>query len=135
MLNGGEVVVETMLSRGVDQVYFVAGGTYVTILKALSHHQNEIRAVPTRLEQSAVFAAEVSGAIQRKPACVFVSRAPGAANAALGVHTAMQASRPLVLFIANIPRAQKGREAFQEIDYLGMYGPIAKAVFDVASFD
>ena len=135
MLNGGEVVVETMRSRGVDQVYFVAGGTYVTILKALSHHQNEIRAVPTRLEQSAVFAAEVSGAIQRKPACVFVSRAPGAANAALGVHTAMQASRPLVLFIANIPRAQKGREAFQEIDYLGMYGPIAKAVFDVASFD
>ena len=47
----------------------------------------------------------------------------------------MQASCPLVLFIANIPRAQKGREAFQEIDYLGMYGPIAKAVFDVASFD
>ena len=135
MLNGGEVVVETMLSRGVEHVYFVAGGTYVTILEALSRHQNEIRAVPTRLEQSAVFAAEVSGAIQRKPACVFVSRAPGAANAALGVHTAMQASRPLVLFIANIPRAQKGREAFQEIDYLGMYGPIAKAVFDVASFN
>ena len=135
MLNGGEVVVETMLSRGVDHVYFVAGGTYVTVLEALSRHQNDIRAVPTRLEQSAVFAAEVSGAIQRKPACVFVSRAPGAANAALGVHTAMQASRPLVLFIANIPRAQKGREAFQEIDYLGMYGPIAKAVFDVASFD
>ena len=135
MLNGGEVVVETMLSRGVEHVYFVAGGTYVTILEALSRHQNEIRAVPTRLEQSAVFAAEVSGAIQRKPACVFVSRAPGAANAALGVHTAMQASRPLVLFIANIPRAQKGREAFQEIDHLGMYGPIAKAVFDVASFN
>ena len=135
MLNGGEVVVETMLSRGVEHVYFVAGGTYVTILEALSRHQNEIRAVPTRLEQSAVFAAEVSGAIQRKPACVFVSRAPGAANAALGVHTAMQASRPLVLFIANIPRAQKGREAFQEIDYLAMYGPIAKAVFDVASFN
>ncbi|MBB55143.1 MAG: hypothetical protein CMF67_12305 [Magnetovibrio sp.] len=135
MLNGGEVVVETMLSRDVDQVYFVAGGTYVTILEALSRHQREIRAVPTRLEQSAVFAAEVWGAIQRRPACVFVSRAPGAANAALGVHTAMQASRPLVLFIANIPRAQKGREAFQEIDYLGMYGPIAKAVFDVASFD
>ena len=135
MLNGGEVVVETMLSRGVDQVYFVAGGTYVTVLEALSRHQNDIHAVPTRLEQSAVFAAEVFGAIQRKPACVFVSRAPGAANAALGVHTAMQASRPLVLFIANIPRAQKGREAFQEIDYLGMYGPIAKAVFDVASFD
>ena len=36
MLNGGEVVIETMLSRGVDHVYFVAGGTYVTVLEALS---------------------------------------------------------------------------------------------------
>ena len=135
MLNGGEVVVQTLLSRNVDQVFFVAGGTYVTVLEALSRHQSQIRATATRLESSAVFAAEVYSAIKRKPACVFVSRAPGAANAVIGVHTAMQASRPLVLFIADIPRSLKGREAFQEIDYLGMYAPIAKRVFDVASFD
>lgn len=134
MKNGGEVVVETMLSRGVDTVFFVAGGTYVTVLEALSRVQNQIRAVPTRLESSAMFAAETYGAIRRKPACVFVSRAPGATNAAIGVHTAMQASRPVVLFVANIPGGQKGREAFQEIDYLGMYRPVAKAVFDVNSF-
>ena len=115
MLNGGEVVVRTLLSRGVEQVFFVAGGTYVTVLKSLSYNQNKIRSTPTRLESSAVFAAEVYSAIKRKPACVFVSRAPGAANAAIGIHTAMQASRPLVLFIANITSAQKGREAFQEI--------------------
>ena len=111
MMNGGEVVVETLLSRGIDTVFFVAGGTYVTVLEALSRHQDEIRAVPTRLESSAMFAAETYAAIRRKPACVFVSRAPGASNAAIGAHTAMQASRPMVLFIANIPRAQKGREA------------------------
>ncbi|MEK9723671.1 MAG: thiamine pyrophosphate-binding protein, partial [Rhodospirillaceae bacterium] len=133
-MNGGEVVVATMLSRGVDTVFFVAGGTYVTVLEALSREQNRIRAVPTRLESSAMFAAETYAAIRRKPACVFVSRAPGASNAVIGAHTAMQASRPVVLFVANIPRNQKGREAFQEIDYLGMYGPIAKAVFDVNSF-
>ncbi len=135
MMNGGEVVVATLLSRGIESVFFVPGGTYVTVLEALSRVQNKIRSVPTRLEQSAMFAAETYGAIRRKPACVFVSRAPGASNATIGVHTAMQASRPVVLFIANIPRAQKGREAFQEIDYLRMYDPLAKAVFDVNSFD
>ena len=135
MKNGGEVVVETMMSRGVDSVFFVPGGTYVTVLEALSRAQNEIRSVPTRLESSAMFAAETYAAIRRKPACVFVSRAPGASNAVIGVHTAMQASRPVVLFIANIPRAQKGREAFQEIDYLRMFSPVAKAVFDVHSYD
>ena len=133
-MNGGEVVVATMLSRGVEAVFFVPGGTYVTVLDALSRVQNAIRAVPTRLESSAVYAADAYAALKKKPACVFVSRAPGAANAAIGIHSAMQASRPVVMFIGNIPTHQKGREAFQEINYQLMYEPIAKAVFDVQSF-
>ena len=133
-MNGGEVLLATLLSRNIDTIFYVAGGTYITVLEALSR-QNTIRAVGTRLESSAVFAAEAYSAIKRKPACVFVSRAPGATNASIGVHTARQASRPLVLFIANIPMAMKQREAFQEIDYRLMYGPIAKAVFEVNSFD
>ncbi|MGK0172937.1 MAG: acetolactate synthase-1/2/3 large subunit [Gammaproteobacteria bacterium] len=133
-MNGGEVLLETLRSRGIDTIFYVAGGTYITVLEALSR-QNTIRAVGTRLESSAVFAAEAYSALQRKPACVFVSRAPGATNASIGIHTAMQASRPVVLFIANIPQAVKQREAFQEIDYRLMYAPIAKAVFDVNSFD
>ena len=52
-MNGGEVVVETMKSRGVDTVFFVPGGTYVTVMEALSRNQDAIRAVPTRLESSA----------------------------------------------------------------------------------
>ncbi|MFT5389965.1 MAG: acetolactate synthase-1/2/3 large subunit, partial [Gammaproteobacteria bacterium] len=133
-MNGGEVLLETLRSRGIDTIFYVAGGTFITVLEALSR-QNTIRAVGTRLESSAVFAAEAYSALQRKPACVFVSRAPGATNASIGIHTAMQASRPVVLFIANIPQAVKQREAFQEIDYRLMYAPIAKAVFDVNSFD
>ena len=134
-MNGGEVLVATLQSRGVDTVLFVAGGTFVTVLECLSRHQSAIRAVPVRLESSAVFAAEAYASIARKPACVFVSRAPGATNAAIGIHTAMQSSRPVVLFIANIPQAMKQREAFQEIDYRLMYAPVAKAVFDVHSID
>ncbi|MEM7252561.1 MAG: thiamine pyrophosphate-binding protein, partial [Pseudomonadota bacterium] len=134
MFNGGEVLVRTLSQRGVDTVFFVAGGTYVTVLEALSR-QSSIRAVATRLESSATFAAEAYAALRRKPACVFVSRAPGAANASIGIHTAMQASRPMVLFVANIPRPMKQREAFQEVDYRLMYSPIAKAVFDVHSFN
>lgn len=135
MMNGGEVLVATMLSRHVDTVFFVPGGTYVTVLEALSRVQNKVRSVPTRLESSAGFAAETYAAIKKKPACIFVSRAPGASNATIGIHTAMQSSRPMVLFIANIPKKMKGREAFQEIDYLRMYSPVAKAVFDIHSYN
>jgi len=134
-MNGGEVVVQAMLSRGVDTVFFVPGGTNVTVLEALSRNQNKIRSIPTRLESSAVFAADAYSAIRKKPAVVICSRAPGATNASIGIHTAQQASRPVVLFITNIPRKQKGREAFQEINYHLMYAPIAKAVFDVNSYN
>lgn len=133
-MNGGELLLATLRSRGVDTIFYVAGGTYITVLEALSR-QNVVKAIGTRLESSAVFAAEAYTAFARKPACVFVSRAPGATNASIGIHTAMQASRPVVLFVANIPQAMKQREAFQEIDYRLMYGPIAKGVFDVNSFD
>ncbi len=133
-MNGGDVLVETLVSRDVDTVFFVPGGTFTTVLRALSERRNEVRAVSTRLESSAVFAAEAYAAVRGKPACVFVSRAPGATNASIGIHTAMQASRPVVLFVANIPRTLKQREAFQEIDYQGMYGPVAKAVLDANAF-
>ena len=134
-MNGGEVLISTLRAHSIDTVFFVPGGTFVTVLEALSRSLNNIRPVGTRLESSAVFAADAYAALRRQPACVFVSRAPGATNAAIGVHSAMQASRPVVLFIANIPRPLKQREAFQEVDYQLMYTPIAKAVFGVNSFD
>jgi len=83
-MNGGEVVVETLLSRGVEAVFFVPGGTNVTVLEALSRNQNKIRSIPTRLESSAVFAADAYSAIRKKPAVVICSRAPGATNASIG---------------------------------------------------
>ena len=126
-MNGGEVLVSTLRAHAIDTVFFVPGGTFVTVMEALSKRLNSIRAVGTRLESSAVFAADAYAALRGSPACVFVSRAPGATNAAIGVHSAMQASRPLVLVVANIPRPLKQREAFQEIDYRLMYTPIAKA--------
>jgi len=134
-MHGGEVLVETLVARGVDTVFFVPGGTYTTVLEALSRNANKIKCVPMRLESSAVFAAEAYAAIRHKPACVMVSRAPGACNASIGIHTAQQGSRPVLLMIANIPKTMKQREAFQEIDYAQMFPAIAKAQFDVHSFD
>lgn len=134
-MNGGEVLVQTLIEQGIDTVFFVPGGTYVTVLEALSRNTNKIRCVPMRLESSAVFAAEAYAAIKHKPACVMVSRAPGACNASIGIHTAQQGSRPVLLMIANIPKAMKQREAFQEIDYAQMFPAIGKAQFDVHSFD
>ncbi|MCG8548700.1 MAG: thiamine pyrophosphate-dependent enzyme [Alphaproteobacteria bacterium] len=99
------------------------------------HVQYSMNQAITHFESSAAFAADAYAGIRKKPACIICSRAPGATNAAIGIHTAMQASRPAVLIITNIPRPLKGRGAFQEVNYQLMYAPVAKAIFDVHSVD
>ena len=37
----------------------------------------------------------------------------------------------MILFVGQIPRNFKGREAFQEVDYNAMYAPLAKWVVEV----
>ncbi|MGO4611294.1 thiamine pyrophosphate-binding protein, partial [Variovorax sp. 2RAF20] len=41
-------------------------------------------------------------------------------------HIAQQDSTPMILFVGQISRAHKGREAFQEVDYAAVFGTMAK---------
>ena len=64
-----------------------------------------------------------------------MTRGPGATQAAVGVHTARQDSTPLLLLVGQVPRALRGREAWQELDYERVFGGIAKAAWEVDSAD
>jgi len=70
--------------------------------------------------------AEAHGKLTHTPGVCFVTRGPGACNASIGVHTAMQDSTPMILFVGQVARDQAEREAFQEIDYRRMFAPVAK---------
>jgi acetolactate synthase-1/2/3 large subunit len=129
-LNGGQVVVESLIAHGVDVAFTVPGESFLNVIEALRLRRDAIRLISTRHEGGAAFAAEAYGRLAGRPAAVFVSRGPGAANASIGVHTAMQGSTPLLLFIGHVRRRSKGREAFQEIDPQRMYAPVAKAVLE-----
>jgi acetolactate synthase-1/2/3 large subunit len=56
----------------------------------------------------------------------FVTRGPGATNAAVGVHVARQDSTPMLLFIGDVARGDRDREGFQEVDFAAMFAPLAK---------
>ena len=129
-VTGGDALVATLLDHGVDTAFGVPGESYLAVLEALREARGRLRFVVTRHESGATFAACAYGRLARKPGIAFVTRGPGATNGAIGMHTARQDSVPLVLFIGQVPSDQRGREAFQEIDYHRMLGPIAKAVFE-----
>ena len=129
-ITGGDTLVKTLLDHGVDTAFGVPGESYLAVLEALRAAQDRLRLVVTRHESGATFAACAYGRLARKPGVAFVTRGPGATNGAIGIHTARQDSVPLLLFIGQVPSGQRGREAFQEIDYHRMLGPLTKAVFE-----
>ncbi len=130
-MNGGEALVRTLAAHGVDTAFHVPGESYLTVLDALRRHRERIRLVLMRHESGCAFAADAYAKATGRPAAVFVTRGPGAANAAIGLHTAKQDSTPLALFIGHVPTREMGREAFQEIDYPRAFGPLTKKVIEV----
>lgn len=123
--SGGQILVDALGVHGADLAFCVAGESYLEVLDAFVDAPG-IRLVTCRQEGGAAFMAEAYGKLTGRPGICFVTRGPGACNASIGVHTAMQDSTPMILFIGQVGRDHVEREAFQEIDYRRMFGPVAK---------
>ncbi|WP_163268024.1 thiamine pyrophosphate-binding protein [Chelativorans alearense] len=129
MKTGGQLIVEALEANGVDRLYCVPGESYLAVLDAL--HDSDIRTIVCRQEGGAAMMADCHGRLTGRPGISFVTRGPGATNASAGVHIAMQDSVPMILFIGQVARGIKEREAFQEVDYKAFYGSMAKWVVEI----
>ena len=129
------LLVECLINQGVNKIYGVPGESYLSVLDALYDFSNKINFISTRHESAASFMAEAYGKLTGEVGICFVTRGPGATNASIGVHTAMQNSSPMILFIGQIGRDMTEREAFQEIDYKAYFGSISKWVVQVNNAD
>jgi acetolactate synthase-1/2/3 large subunit len=127
---GGQVLIDQLKIHGVDIAFCVPGESYLAALDAL-HDAPEIKLIVCRQEGGAAYMAEAYGKMTGRPGICFVTRGPGATNASIGVHTAFQDSSPMILFIGQVARDQVEREAFQEIDFRRMYGPMTKWVAEI----
>lgn len=125
-------LLDTLTASGVDRVFVVPGESYLGVLDALSDFP-EVDVVTCRHEGGASFMACADGKLTGRPGVVMVSRGPGAANAAIGLHAAQQDAVPLLLIVGQVPKKDLRREAFQEIDYQRMFGSIAKWVCEVTA--
>ncbi|WP_420549872.1 thiamine pyrophosphate-binding protein [Curvivirga sp.] len=132
---GGHILADQLAIQGVDTVFCVPGESYLALLDGLVNHEDNIRVINTRHEGGASNMAEAYGKVTGRPGICMVTRGPGATNASCGLHTAYQDSTPMILFIGQVGRDMKDREAFQEIDYSHMFGQMAKWVAQIDSAD
>ncbi len=135
----GHALVEALVAQGVDNAFGVPGESYLAVLDGFHEHRDRVRFVACRQEGGAAFMAEAQGKLTGRPGICFVTRGPGATNAAIGLHTAFQDSTPMILFVGQVASDQRDREAFQELDYRQVFGPgtlgMAKWVGEVQSAD
>ena len=125
----GRALVEALVQGGVRHAFTVPGESFLGVLDAL--HDAPIRTLATRHEGGAAFMAEGYGQLTGRPAVCLATRAVGAANLAIGLHTAAANSTPLLAIIGQVPRANRGREAFQEVDQVATFGRLCKAAVQV----
>jgi len=128
---GGQLLIAQLLAQGVERLTCVPGESYLAALDAL--YDSGVEVIACRNEGGAAMMADAYGKLTGRPGVCFVTRGPGATNASHGVHIAMQDSTPMILFIGQVDRSMKEREAFQEVDYRALFGTMAKWVVEIDS--
>jgi len=120
----GRLVADALRAAGVRYAFTVPGESFLGLLDGL--RDVGIRVIATRHEGGAAFMAEAHGNLTGRPAACLGTRAVGAANLAIGIHTARQDSSPMFALVGQVERLHRGHEAFQEIDQVATIGGLAK---------
>ncbi|CUX13691.1 Thiamine pyrophosphate protein [Agrobacterium deltaense Zutra 3/1] len=126
---GGQLIVEALKANGVSRVSCVPGESYLAVLDAL--YESGIETLVCRQEGGAAMMADTWGRLTGEPGICMVTRGPGATNASAGLHIARQDSIPMILFIGQVQREAREREAFQEVEYRRAFTEFAKWVGEI----
>jgi len=121
---GGQLIVDQLVAQGADHVFTVPGESFLAVLDALV--DVNINVTVCRQEGGAAMMADAHGKLTGRPGICMVTRGPGASNAMAGIHISKQDSTPVIMFVGQIERGMREREAFQEMDYRAVFGQAAK---------
>jgi acetolactate synthase-1/2/3 large subunit len=127
----GRFIADALRVVGVRYAFTVPGESFLGLLDGLD--AAGIRVVATRHEGAAAFMAEAHGQLTGRPALAIGTRGVGAANLAIGIHTARQDSSPMFAVVGQVERNVAGREAFQEVDQVGSIGNLAVHATEIRS--
>lgn len=128
VLNGSQMLIEALHLEGVEIIFGYPGGAVLNIYDEL-YKQSYFRHILTRHEQAAIHAADGYARASGKVGVALITSGPGFTNAVTGIATAYMDSIPLVVISGQVPVAQIGTDAFQEIDAVGISRPCTKHNF------
>jgi acetolactate synthase-1/2/3 large subunit len=129
MQNGAALFVEAALRLGLDTIFTLVGDHLNEVL--LCAARAGFRIVDMRHESGVTHAADAWARIHRRPALALVTGGPGHTNSLTGIATANLAGSPLIAVSGSRARSVADRQAFQDIDQVGMARPAVKWAAEV----
>ena len=124
---GGKLVADALVERGVDYVFSLSGGHITPIYQFLEN--TPITLFDVRHEQAAVFMAEASARMNRKPAVALVTAGPGFTNALTGIASARLSNAPVILIAGCVGTEATEKLDLQDMTQLPVIEPMVKKAF------
>lgn len=126
---GGQLLVDSLISEGVTEVFGLPGIQLDPAIDALHHASENVHLTAVRHEQSATYMADGYARVTGRPGVAMVVPGPGMLNATAGLATAYACSSPVLLIAGQVPSSLigKGHGALHEIpDQTGILRSLTK---------
>lgn len=125
-VDGSYLVARTLKEEGVEHLFFLMGGPNYEIIN--NAEDMGIRTIDFRHEQAAAMAAHAYARVTGKPGVTTAASGPGTLNLLTGQYTAFIDCAPMITLGGAGPISDFGRDGFQEIDQVGIFESVSKAV-------
>ncbi|GAA1970330.1 acetolactate synthase [Catenulispora subtropica] len=125
-LHGGQISVEVARAHGVQTMFTLSGGHVFPLYDGAVKADPPMPILDVRHEQTAVFAAEATAKLTRRPGLAVLTAGPGITNGVSAVTTAHFNGSPVVVLGGRAADSNWGKGALQELDHPPLLAPVTK---------
>jgi acetolactate synthase I/II/III large subunit len=133
--HGGALAVAAARRHGVEELFTLSGGHVFPLYDGAVKADPPVRLVDVRHEQTAVFAAEATAKLLRRPGVAVLTAGPGVTNGVSAITTAHFNGSPVLVLGGRAPTGRWGTGSLQELDHPPLVATVTKhagTVGDVA---
>ena len=117
--------------HGVSTMFTLSGGHVFPLYDGAVSANPPMPIVDVRHEQTAVFAAEATARLTRRPGLAVLTAGPGVTNGVSAVTTAHFNGTPVVVLAGRAPDGRWGSGSLQEVDHPPLLAPVTKRAWTV----
>ncbi len=133
--HGGNHAVAVARAHGIETMFTLSGAHVFPMYDAAVKGDQQMRLVDVRHEQTAVFAAEATAKLTRRPGLAVLTAGPGVTNGISAVTSAWFNGSPLLVVGGRAPAYRWGTGSLQELDHPPLLAPVTKRAATVGGVE